>query len=94
MSEPAPPLDGGPDAGPGRPPRPRLGRPRAKDLLARASRTADEQRRPLPDILATMAEITAHHTPTDSPASSTHRLHGRRTLPDHPRPHPHPAPPQ
>lgn len=77
---------------------PRLGRARAKDLLARASRTADEQRRPLPDILATMAEITAHHTPDElarlldptaytgaAPSLTTHAL--TRTPPP-------PAPPQ
>ncbi|MFJ8195237.1 3-carboxy-cis,cis-muconate cycloisomerase [Streptomyces sp. NPDC096094] len=41
---------------------PSLGRARAKDLLTRASLTADRQQRPLLDVLRTLPEVTAHHT--------------------------------
>ncbi|MFD4263891.1 lyase family protein [Streptomyces sp. NPDC058534] len=41
---------------------PRLGRTRAKDLLAHASLTAEQQQRPLLDVLATLPDVTAHHT--------------------------------
>ncbi|MER7780366.1 3-carboxy-cis,cis-muconate cycloisomerase [Streptomyces sp. NPDC096191] len=41
---------------------PRLGRTRAKDLLARASLLADQRRLPLLDVLRTLPEVTAHHT--------------------------------
>ncbi|MEU3098147.1 3-carboxy-cis,cis-muconate cycloisomerase [Streptomyces sp. NPDC006967] len=41
---------------------PKLGRARAKDLLTRASLTADQQRRPLLDVLAALPDVTAHHT--------------------------------
>ncbi|MFG2327642.1 lyase family protein [Streptomyces sp. NPDC048568] len=41
---------------------PRLGRTRAKDLLAHASLTAHQQQRPLLDVLAALPDVTAHHT--------------------------------
>ncbi|OAH10969.1 3-carboxy-cis,cis-muconate cycloisomerase [Streptomyces jeddahensis] len=41
---------------------PRIGRARAKDLLARASLIADQQRLPLLEVLSTLPEVTAHHT--------------------------------
>ncbi|MEU8655044.1 3-carboxy-cis,cis-muconate cycloisomerase [Streptomyces sp. NPDC048737] len=41
---------------------PRIGRARAKDLLAQASHTADLRRVPLLEVLGSLPEVTAHHS--------------------------------
>ncbi|MFE0524982.1 3-carboxy-cis,cis-muconate cycloisomerase [Streptomyces sp. NPDC058954] len=41
---------------------PRIGRARAKDLLAQASHTADLRRIPLLEVLRTLPDVTAHHS--------------------------------
>ncbi|MBK3648100.1 hypothetical protein JHN46_46915, partial [Streptomyces sp. MBT33] len=40
----------------------RIGRARAKDLLAQASHTADLRRIPLLEVLRTLPDVTAHHS--------------------------------
>ncbi|MER5451394.1 lyase family protein [Streptomyces sp. NPDC002764] len=41
---------------------PKIGKARAKDLLAKASHTADQQRIPLLEVLRTLPDVTAHHS--------------------------------
>ncbi|MEU4878629.1 3-carboxy-cis,cis-muconate cycloisomerase [Streptomyces sp. NPDC021608] len=41
---------------------PRIGRARARDLLADASRAADREGLPLPAVLSALPEVTAHHS--------------------------------
>lgn len=66
---------------------PNIGKAHAKDLLAQASHTADQQRIPLLEVLRTLPEVTAHHSdaelqqlldPTayvgDAPALTAHAL--------------------